>query len=153
MHYGWILDLDLTLKLALELYHPFYNYIGGPKKLDYWSTFSGLIRPLMTHLGLPYDERVTVCQIGNGNLTPAGKVSVTLGLSMGTNYTGRIEEESAKKLRDATAPGAELKWFLDAERWQWKENRRVRPRELGTLGHFRYFTRQRYFFLTSLLLQ
>lgn len=30
------------------------------------------------------------------------------------------------KLRDVTAPGAEMKWYLDAIRWQWDENRRYR---------------------------
>lgn len=80
----------------------------------------------MHDLGLSYDERVHLCQIGSGELNPNGTVAVKLGVSMGTNYNGRLSEEHAKKLRDATAPGAEIKWYMDVNRWQWTENRRYR---------------------------
>lgn len=126
LHYGWIIDLKRTFKLAKDKYRAFYNYIDGPKKPDYFTTCSSVIRPLMHELGIPYDERVSICQINNGELGPTGIVLVTLGLSMGTNYTGHIPEENAKKLRDVTAPSAELKWYLDYKHWQWTENRRYR---------------------------
>ncbi|EIM84289.1 uncharacterized protein STEHIDRAFT_158975 [Stereum hirsutum FP-91666 SS1] len=126
VHYGWILDKELTLKLALELSEPFYHWIDGPKKIDYWTTFTGLITRLMAHLGLPVDRRVSVCQIGTVELSTKARIVRRLGLSMGTNYTGHIPEESAKKLRDATAPGADVKWYLDTKRCKWVENCRWR---------------------------
>lgn len=86
----------------------------------------------MHKLGIPYDERVCICEIGSGELGPTGNVIVTLGLSMGTNYSKHIPEEDAKKLRDVISPGAEIKWYLDSTRWKWTENRRYR--DTGALG-------------------
>lgn len=126
LHYGWIIDLKRTFKLAEDQDLAFYHYMDGPKKPDYFTTCSTFIPTLMHDLGLPYDERVYLCQIGSGELNPSGTVAVKLGVSMGTNYTGHMSEEDAKKLRDATAPGAKIKWYLDAKRWQWTENRRYR---------------------------
>lgn len=139
LHYGWILDEELMWKLALELSEPFYHWIDGPKKPDYWTTFTCLIPPLMEHLGLPVDKRVSIRQIGIVERSPEDKIVVRLVLSTGTNYAGNIPEEITKKLRDATAPGADVKWYLDAMRCKWVENRRWR--DPGTLQQVSYYTR------------
>lgn len=123
MHYGWIVDLDRMFDLAADLKtREFYHCIEGPKKRDYWSTCSSVIRPLMENLGLPFDKRVVMCDLSNGDVDPEGKVFKGLGLSLGTNYAGHIPKKSVKKLQDVLAPGVEPKWFLSPERWQWTRN-------------------------------
>lgn len=133
MHYGWIVDLDRMWDLAVKLKSgTFYHCIDGPREREYWGTLECLMRPLLEHLDLPYDKRVVARQFSNGDVDPDdGKVLLTVGLSLGTNYAGRLSEERVKKIRDLVAPGVEPRWFLDVERWKWTKNKNIRGANPG----------------------
>ncbi|KAI0055181.1 hypothetical protein BV25DRAFT_1833358 [Artomyces pyxidatus] len=122
LHYGWIIDTEQLLRFAIKYCPDEVEYISdSPTSQKYPSRSSTVTNPdlfpaVCKALGIPYQPHVQVKFFTNEQ----GRTA--LGLAVGNNYDGVIEELHRRILSNAFAHGTAGQWFLDLENWQWTPN-------------------------------
>ncbi|KAI0055184.1 hypothetical protein BV25DRAFT_1922041 [Artomyces pyxidatus] len=103
LHYGWVLDDEKLVAFALK---------HCPDNVIYASDTE-----VSEVLGVPYKPYMKLCFFANEQ----GKAH--LGLALGNNYDGVIDESYRGKLSNAIAGEKAVQWFLvDSKCWKWMLN-------------------------------
>lgn len=86
---------------------------------------------MLEELEIPDDPRIAIMSVSDGDdrLNPCetGHINLHTALTVGYDSRGLIDWEHIEKLGELAA---QMKWFLDSERWQWTR----RPRQREALG-------------------